>query len=209
MIIKVGTLLDSVNRCLAAIGELPVSSLDENNVDIGNILNTIDAVSTTLQTNESKGWWFNTDYNVGYTPNATTGVVTLPNNHLAESIALDPTKHYNADHYMLVVRGQQIYNARASSYDLREIAGDDKLYLCSLVVKLPFEYLPQVAKDFITEASRATFALDFETDFKRVQALSTNVDKAFYAVQLAESRNRRHNYLNDNQSISNLIAHMQ
>ena len=200
--------MDSVNRCLSAIGELPVSSLDEYNVDIGNILNTINAISTTLQTNQGKGWWFNTDFNVSYALNDDNEII-LPNNHLAESVKLDPSRYYNCSHYRVVVRGSKLYDAMNNTYDMTAMARDERVHLEQLVVRLEFEMLPQVAKDFITASARASFALDFETDYKRVEVLGYEVEKSFYGIQQAELRNRKHNYINDNQSMQKLISVMR
>lgn len=201
------TLLDAVNRCLASVGELPVSSLDEPNVDVGNALSIIQTLSREIQTNQGKGWWFNTEWNPSFSPAPSTGIVELPNNHLADSVALDPNR-YISDGYRIVVRGRRLYDSMSQSFDMTEIAeqSDGRVYLDRMIVELPYDDVPQVARKAITDASRAIFVQDFEADFQKLQALADTAKKSYFGLQNAEALQRKHNFLQDNSTVRDFVV---
>ena len=205
----VNTKLDAVNECLAAIGDSPVSSLDEYNADADSAERAISVLSRTIQTNGGKGWWFNTEWCISYTPNPTTGYVQLPNNLLADDIALDPQRYVSDDTYRLAVRGFKLYDTYNSTYDMRHISAlsdDGKVYLKNIIIQLEFDALPQVVKDAVTAAARMKFAQDFEADYKRVELLREPARLAYFLIQKDELKHRKHNYIKDNETIENFIV---
>lgn len=64
------TPIDVVNFCMASITREPVDSLDENqDVDVGMVLNELNAANMEVQSNGGDGWWFNSYEDMTLSPN--------------------------------------------------------------------------------------------------------------------------------------------
>jgi len=59
------TEIDAINEVLAAIGQAPVTTLDQTNPDVSIIQQTLSSVSREVQ---SEGWHFNKENNYEWTP---------------------------------------------------------------------------------------------------------------------------------------------
>ena len=71
------TELEAINRMLSAIGQAPVSTVDQTNPDVAICSRTLTQVSQEVQ---SEGWTFNTFYNKKVTPNSNEYIIIRPTN---------------------------------------------------------------------------------------------------------------------------------
>jgi len=129
------TELDAVNQLLFVVGESPVSTLDENTlVESGMALRLLRNESRALQ---MKGWNFNTDEHVTLPADTITGVIQLPLNTL--SITFQEADKDGG----LTYRAGKVYDRRAQTFSIaRTIYAD-------LVLLLPFEDMPEPARNFV------------------------------------------------------------
>lgn len=73
------TELSAVNSILGAIGQSPVTTLVFDNPEISFIYNLLRDANVDVQ---NEGWHFNSERHVTYTPDATTGKITVGNDIL-------------------------------------------------------------------------------------------------------------------------------
>lgn len=104
------TLLDAVNILLENIGEQPVNTLDNEQIQDARI-----AERTLLEFHkegQNKGWSWNTEHCYPFTKDSTSGEVTIPTNVV--KLSLDPYAYANR----YVLRGQRLYDKEKRSYVL-------------------------------------------------------------------------------------------
>jgi len=127
---------EAVNEMLSAIGETPVSSLDDDSVvDAETARAILRSVSRQVQ---SKGLHCNTDKGIRISPN-NAGEIIIPPNAL-EVDEITPVSG-NRD---LVVRGRKLYDRENHTYKINTAVTLD------IVSMLPFEELPQNTRAYIT-----------------------------------------------------------
>lgn len=144
------TELEVVNSVLSVAGDAPVQSLDDTYQPVFIIKQMIGNVSREMQT---KGYWFNQEYDVTLTPNTVTNKTTLPFNILKFEPA--DTKY--------VARGLTVYDrVERTSTIIEDITAD-------IVLQLEFDELPQVAREYIRAACRLQYNNEYfgATEFKR------------------------------------------
>jgi hypothetical protein len=128
--------LAAVNVILSAIGEAPVSTIDTVEApEAASALNVLEEMSRDVQT---KGWPWNTDYQLALTPDNTARIF-LPDNALRIAQAY-PGPHSGK----LVERGRKLYDPIGHTYSF------DDAVIVDLVSKLPFEGMPEAARRYIT-----------------------------------------------------------
>lgn len=146
MIITPSNELDAVNEILSSVGSSPVNSLEDDiNVDVLNAKRILSAVSTEVQ---SRGYRFNTLYNVYLTPDSDTGLV--------------PFAH---DYIRVFSSGYKLVNRSGYFFDLETDTNEfpEGLTVTELVKKLPFEELPVVFRKYITVKAARTFQVKYLT----------------------------------------------
>ena len=87
---------------LKAIGMSPVNSLEESHPDVETARSTLHRVRKSVQ---QRGWWFNIDYNVTYTPD-NVGHIDIPS-FIYNVVPLEPT---------YVMRGSKLYDTENNTY---------------------------------------------------------------------------------------------
>tara|TARA_B100001287_G_C22529787_1_gene456777 strand:+ start:16 stop:624 length:609 start_codon:yes stop_codon:yes gene_type:complete len=132
--------LEAVNTMLGSIGEAPVNSLTSGLVDAETAEKILDSVSREVQ---ARGWSFNTDINLLYTPDASNAnQISLTSSVLRIEMAEAKTEHLD-----VVQRGLKLYNrAKASFYFDPSVTG----VKMNVVTLLEFGDLPEAAKRYIT-----------------------------------------------------------
>jgi hypothetical protein len=130
------TKLDAVNTILIGIGEAPVNTLGSGlqEAEIAEVV--LDNINREVQ---SKGWTFNTDLRISLVKNS-EGFINLP----TDCLKVDTTsllRDYDTD---VVERNRRLYDRVRNSYIFTEDLVVD------MVVLLPFEGLPEVARRYIT-----------------------------------------------------------
>jgi len=127
------TELEAVNVMLTSIGEQPVNTLDTPGISVVSIARAI--LHQTSRQVQERGLRCNTETDFPL-PVDEHGNVRVPANTLKVD-PTDPTKDY-------VLRGDRLYDRRNRTYTFTEPVRVD------LVLFLPFEQLPQAAREYIT-----------------------------------------------------------
>ena len=95
------TELNAINEVLAAVGQAPVTTLDQTNPDVSIIQQTLKNVSREVQ---SEGWHFNKEYNYKLTPQ-TDQTIAITDNML--QVDLSQRHHASKD---VVRRDGKLYD---------------------------------------------------------------------------------------------------
>ena len=98
------TELESVNFLLNLMGSPPVTSLTSLHPDAQSCYTKLKDADRTIQI---KGWWFNTDYNVLLTPDATSKELAVP----SDTLKLIATSRLG-----VVQRGAKAYDTHNNTY---------------------------------------------------------------------------------------------
>ena len=176
--------LEAVNIMLSAIGESPVSSLNNPSlVDVSLAESIIDETSVDIQT---QGLHCNTEVNFPLTPNV-NGEIIVPTN----CVRIDTTET-SAD-INVTQRGTRLYDKKERSYT--SFTGTLKV---EMVLLLDFTDLPQHVRRYITVKA----ARRFQARFMGSQQLGgfTEMDERESLIQFerAEKLNEDNNILSDN-----------
>lgn len=146
------TKLDAINACLGGVGLSPVQS--EESGAATEALAAVNLASSTLQ---SKGWWFNTEYNWKIAPNA-EGKIAAPSDAI-KVIAWNTSR--NTD---LTIRKGFIYDKYNHTFNLTDSANSDGKIEFAFVLDIPYNDLPEQAKIAILFAAKRLYAQDEESD---------------------------------------------
>ncbi len=140
------TTLQAINQMLTGIGQAPVVSLDIANPEIATALSILENVNREVQ---GEGWHFNSEIKYPFTPDANDEIV-IPDNVLQ----LSDNKYENVQQYQTVIRNGKLYDKISHSFTSWIVSP----VLCDVVWLFPFEDLPQVFKDYITQRAARVFA---------------------------------------------------
>ena len=183
MTIKAATTrLDVVNLMLGAIGEAPVNSLSTNGIgDVATATSILDYNDRQLQ---AVGWHWNTDQGFQLKPN-TAGEILIPNTAL--KVDIEPL----ASSLDLVKRGSRLYDRVNHTYNIGVTVP------VTLVQLLPFEDIPESARNYITIKSiRQMQGRVMGADVG--QAYSSNDElQAWIDLRADEAELADYNYLSD------------
>lgn len=184
------TTLEAVNQCLFAIGESPVSTVDDSGmVDAAVALRTLTNVSREVQ---QEGWHWNTEINLSLQPNVAGNLVLPPNTLKVDTAGADACTD-------LVARGNRLYDRTNHTYTF------SRAVLVDMVIMLDFEELPEAARNYI--ALRA--ARRFQQNSVGSQELSgfQQMDelRALVSLQSAEADNQDFTVL-DNWAVGRVLA---
>lgn len=126
--------LEAVNQMLQEIGQTPVTTIIANqHPAVLAALTKLNFIDKRIQ---SKGWWFNTNYNLTLSYDPNTLEITIP----ANTLSVDPSdilKPYTA-------RGTRLYDYATSTYAIGANVDVD------IIQQLQFEELPEVCAQHIT-----------------------------------------------------------
>jgi len=137
------TELEAVNTMLVTIGEQPVSSLD-NLAGLQDASIARQILSNISRAVQSKGWVFNLDLQVTYTPDA-NGEIKLG----ANVLRIDTTTKVRSTTKDIVERGGKLYDREKNTSIFTDTVKVDR------VIVLNFDDLPEVARRYIaTRAAR-------------------------------------------------------
>ena len=131
------TELDAVNEMLGTIGLTPVNSLSIPIADVSIATNILHTTSRKVQ---KRGWYFNTDEDYSL-PIDVNNEIVIPTN----ALSVDPSDRY----LNVTVRAGKLYDKDDHTYTF------DESIDCDIVWFLPFEELPESAREYIyTKAAR-------------------------------------------------------
>jgi len=141
------TAIDAVNLMLDTIGEPPVSSLEDvTDEDVSMAVRMLGVVSRSFQT---RGWEFNSETNYPMTPNGNGEIVLATN--VARLDATNPATD-------VTVRGNRLYDKTNRKYTFTQELKVDVVWL------LPYEEIPQAARDYIAIVAARRFQRRIQGD---------------------------------------------
>ena len=132
------TELAAVNQILGAVGQAPVTTLDDTNPDIAIVYSTLQDTSREVQ---GEGWSFNKEFEYPLQPDNNNEIL-LPNNVLSLELS-DRPENKGRDS---VIRQGKLYDKVAHSYSWTEF---DTVF-CDVVWQFDFVDIPQAIRDYIT-----------------------------------------------------------
>lgn len=133
----VATELAAVNQILGAVGQAPVTTLDNTNPDVAIAYGTLQDVSREIQ---GEGWSYNKEYEYPFTPD-TNKEILIPSNVLSIDLS-DLPQNRGID---AVTRNGKLYDKTNHQYTWT----DEKVY-CDVVWGFDFVDIPQAIRDYIT-----------------------------------------------------------
>ena len=186
------TELEAVNIMLSAIGEAPVSSLENSSLEdvtvAKNILNeTIVDVSTV-------GYNFNSEYNYKLVQD-TDGHINVP----ANAVYVDVSNRGSSIGKDLVLRGERLYDRENQTYTFTESVYVD------MTLILPWDELPQYARRYITikAARRFQNRVLGATELNGFTQLDEN--EALISMEQNDSRSEDSNVLSGNWGVYKVL----
>ena len=132
------TELSAVNAILGAIGQSPVTTIDKTNPEVGFIYNLLRDANVDLQ---AEGWHFNTEKHVTFTPDSTTGKITIG----ADILKMDTTEGWSDRTHDVVKRNGFLYDKQSHTDDF----SDHTTINLDIVRLLNYADLPEVFKRYI------------------------------------------------------------
>ena len=165
--------LDAVNVMLTSIGESPVNTLGSGlqEAEIAEVV--LDNVSRDVQ---SAGWHFNTEIRYKL-PRNSSNEITIPTN----AVKVDKTnllRDYNLD---VVERGRKLYDRIGNKFTF------DQDIEVDMVLLLPFEDLPEVARRYITLRAARTYQQRIIGNDTLSKMLATDEQQAWISLREAEA----------------------
>lgn len=192
MAVLATTELEAVNIMLAAIGEAPVATLEEDTIEDAQIaLATLRDVSKEVQ---NEGWHFNTDYDYPFTADAVTGKITYP----TTAAHVDAMDTEGKD---IVKRGGYMYD-RENRTDVFELGSTIK---CKVVWFLDFTDLPESCRKYIIMLATRRFAKNHMGDEATVQFSEFEVAMARAIFKGDEMRRADLNMLQNSNSVNRAV----
>lgn len=130
----VATELAAVNQILGAVGQAPVTTLDQTNPDVAIAYDTLIEVNREVQ---AEGWSFNTETEYPFTPD-NTGSIQIPDNVLL----IDLSNIYENKGIEVVRRNGKLYNKIDHTFNWTQQLKCDVVWLFDFVdLPLPFRDL--------------------------------------------------------------------
>ena len=171
--IDIDTELSAVNNILGAIGQSPLTTLNFDNPEISFIYNLLRDANVDTQ---AEGWHFNTEYNVKFSPDATTKKIAIGN----DVLSMDFHNNYTKRTHDLVRRNGYLYDKMSTKDNKDEFDSDIHL---DIVKVYNFEDLPIVFRRFITYRASAAAATQLVANPNLVKLLSNQAGLARAALQ--------------------------
>jgi len=185
------TELEAVNTMLSSIGEAPVNTIEDNGVvDAVMARQILNSVSREVQ---SRGWHFNTEKEYTITPSYPDGEMVLPKTLLR----IDTT---SIDRDIDVVqRGQCLYDRRKHTFKF------DTALKVDMIILLPFDELPEPARQYITIRSSRIFQERVVGSSELSNFSMKDELRALVALREMEAETADYNILTDNYSVARVL----
>lgn len=172
--------LDAVNTMLEVIGEQPTSSLDVSGLtEVSLARQLLHNVSREVQ---NIGWSFNSEEEYPLVADI-NGNVMVP----ADALEVDPTDR-TVDY---IVRGTQLYDKTNHTYNI------GKTVDVNIIFFLPFENLPQAAREYITIKAARQFQTRFLGSDSLFQMTAKDEQDAWVNLLSSESSDGDYSIFDD------------
>lgn len=194
MFITHSTKIEAVNSMLSAVGEAPITNLDEDLAEAQMAVNMLDVVSREVQ---SRGWSWNTDrkrkMNI-----SSNGQILIPVNAMKiEAVdgntgRPDPRKRY-------VIRDRKLYDIlkRTNKFD-------DAQHL-DLVIALDWADLTETGRRYITLDATSRYMVDVLGADADLQQIQQQAQQAWIRLHQEEDQISDNNIIND-QPLTSMIS---
>jgi hypothetical protein len=182
--------LEAVNMMLAAIGESPVSTLnDSGDLHVSVATQMLYDVSREIQTS---GWHFNTEEEYPLVRNLSGQIIYPPNALFIDASDINPQ-------YDLVMRGTKLYDRKNHTFIFEDNLKVDITFF------LPWEELPQAARQYIAIVAARMFQRRIQGDDQINKETSEEETRAKAQLEDFDASTRDYN-LADHSDIFNIIA---
>lgn len=142
------TELDALNKVLGAVGQAPVTTIEETNPDVAIVWATLQDCNREVQ---AEGWNFNRETQYPLTASA-TGILSVP----SESLFIDLSDVPANRGIDVTVRQGKLYNLVDHTFTWQA----NEVYLVDVVWQLDFNDLPIPAREYII--SRASVQASYK-----------------------------------------------
>lgn len=132
----VATELAAVNQILGAVGQAPVTTLDQTNPDVALAFDTLQEINREVQT---EGWSFNTETEYPFTPDINDEILIADNILLLDLSDLPENRGIE-----VIRRNGKLYNKIDHTFTW------DKQVKCDVVWLFDFVDLPLPFRDYVT-----------------------------------------------------------
>lgn len=146
------TELEALNMLLRLIGATPVNDLNTTYPEAANARATLTRIRRRIQ---KRGWWYNIDYNLCYTPNENGEIVVA--NEITTLVAEDPA---------YVLRGHKMYDKRNQTF----------VFACTInaiktIRALEWDDMPESIREHCAYVSAMEFVRDELEDYSKMDSL--------------------------------------
>ena len=184
------TELEAINTMLSTIGEAPISTVEDSGVIDAvmarQILGSVD------REGQARGWHWHTDKGYPLNPNQ-EGECELPNGVLrCDTVTPD-------DQIDVVVRGKRLYDRRNHTYQINKVVRVD------MVTQLPFEELPEAARQYITIRASRIFQERVLGSIELSRFSTIDETRALVTLKEMEADTADYNILSDNYSVFRVL----
>lgn len=185
------TELEAINTMLSTIGEAPVNTVEDNGIVDAVIARQI--LRSTSREVQARGWHFNTERGFLLTPDS-EGFITLP-----PTVLRVDTVEESQD-IDVVLRGNRLYDRRNHTFKF------NKPIRVDAVILLPFDEIPEVAREYITIRAARIFQ-ERVVGSDSLSSFSKNDElRALVALQEMEADTADYNILTDNYSVARVLS---
>ena len=164
------TTLDVLNHMLNVNGESPVTDPSSNHPTVLSAMVELRRVNREMQT---RGWWFNTEYNLDLIPNL-SGQIVIPQ----DTLWIDPVDTRS----VYVRRGGKLYDPVQHTFAINTTVPVNAILL------LPVEDLPESAAMFVMHKAAYDFYVNDDGDETKSNRLEQQVNRAWALLQQEELR---------------------
>jgi hypothetical protein len=169
--------LDIVNQMLRVTGRRTTSTLVTQHPNVTQALDALHSTDTDFQ---SKGWWFNKEYNFKLLPDL-TGEIILPDDALEIIITSDDLQiKTGIEKARYVKRGNRLYD---SIQHTRMIGAP--VYV-DIITQIAIEDMPAVASTYLKHYAAHTYYLDDDGDKSKADELEKRTKMAWGFLQAAQ-----------------------
>jgi hypothetical protein len=177
------TELQAINQMLAAVGQMPVTSIDldqsdnPTNPDVAMAQETLNQVSREVQ---AEGWTFNREFNYPFIPDTNNEIIIAPNvlqidlcREVYSNLSKDPIRRVDPDD-----NKPKLYDKTAHTYKWSGTVSCDVLWL------FDWDELPPPILDYIMNRASAVFSQRIIGNMEQYQILTAKAEECrAYALE--------------------------
>jgi hypothetical protein len=176
------TELEALNMLLRLIGATPVNDVNTTYPEAANARVTLTRLRRKVQ---KRGWWFNIDYNLCYTPNED-----------GEIVVSDDITSLVADNPQFVLRGQKMYDKLNQTY----------IFACSVTAiktirTLEWDDMPESVREYAAYLAGAEFVRDEVEDYDKVKSLHFDAGQSLIEVKKEDLEAGQYNMFNSQRTL--------